>query len=139
MRSAARRVASHPATPRAVPVRGVTLSVNGAPRAIPADATAVALNVTIAEAGEAGYATVWPCGTTRPEASNVNFPKGGTVANGVVAPIGPDGSVCVFSDKDAHLIVDVAGWFTGGSTPGFTGNVPRRLLDTRNSIGPAPI
>ena len=58
--------------------------------------------------------------------------------NGVVAPIGPDGSVCVFSDKDAHLIVDISGWFTGGSSPGFTGNVPLRLLDTRNSIGPAP-
>ena len=128
-----------PDTPRAVPVRGVTLTVNGAAQAVPADATAVALNVTIAEAGEAGYATVWPCGTARPEASNVNFPRGGTVANGVVAPIGPDGSVCVFSDKDAHLIVDIAGWFTGGSSPGFTGNVPLRLLDTRNSIGPAPV
>ena len=128
-----------PSTPRAVPVRGVTLTVNGAAQAVPADATAVALNVTIAEAGEAGYATVWPCGTARPEASNVNFVRGGTVANGVVAPIGPDGSVCVFSDKDAHLIVDISGWFTGGSSPGFTGNVPLRLLDTRNSIGPAPI
>ncbi len=128
-----------PDTPRAVPVRGVTLNVNGAAQAVPGDATAVALNVTIAEAGEAGYATVWPCGTTRPEASNVNFVRGGTVANGVVAPIGPDGSVCVFSDKNAHLIVDIAGWFTGGSTPGFTGNVPLRLLDTRNSIGPAPV
>ena len=128
-----------PSTPRAVPVRGVTLSVNGAAQAIPADATAVALNVTIAEAGGAGYATVWPCGTDRPEASNVNFVRSGTVANGVVAPIGPDGSVCVFTSVDAHLIVDVAGWFTGGSSPGFTGNVPRRLLDTRNSIGPAPI
>ena len=128
-----------PSTPRAVPVRGVTLSVNGAAQAIPADATAVALNVTIAEAGAPGYATVWPCGAERPEASNVNFAKGGTVANGVVAPIGADGSVCVFTSVDAHLIVDVAGWFTGGSTPGFVGNVPRRLLDTRNSIGPAPI
>lgn len=127
-----------PDAPRAVPVRNVALTVNGATQAVPADATAVALNVTIAEAGEAGYATVWPCGTTRPEASNVNFVRGGTVANGVVAPIGPDGSVCVFTSVDAHLIVDIAGWFTGGDPPSFVGNVPRRLLDTRNSIGPAP-
>ena len=128
-----------PATPRAVPVRGVPLVVNGAPQAVPADASAVALNVTIADASADGYATVWPCGTTRPEASNVNFRRGGTVANGVVAPIGPDGSVCVYTSVDAHLIVDVAGWFSGGSPASFTGNVPVRLVDTRNSIGPGPI
>ncbi len=127
-----------PDAPKAVPVRGVVLNVNGVEQAVPASATAVALNVTMAEAGAAGYATVWPCGTTRPEASNVNFADGGTVANGVVAPIGPDGSVCVFSSVDAHLIVDIAGWFAGGNPASFTGNVPRRLVDTRNAIGPVP-
>ena len=38
--------------------------------------------------------------------------------------IGPDGSVCVYTSVDAHLIVDVAGWFSGGSPASFTGNVP---------------
>ncbi len=128
-----------PTTPKAVAVRGVALEVSGVSRPVPADATAVALNVTIADAAAAGYATVWPCGTTRPEASNVNFPRGGTVANGVIAPLGADGSVCIFSSVDAHLIVDVAGWFAGGDPASFTGNVPRRLVDTRNGIGPGPI
>jgi hypothetical protein len=127
-----------PAAPKSVPVRGVTVNVNGTPQQVPADASAVALNVTMVEARAAGFATVWPCGSPMPEASNVNFGQGGTAANGVIAPIGADGSVCVFTSADAHLIVDIAGWFTGGATPAFTGNNPRRLVDTRNNIGPAP-
>jgi hypothetical protein len=126
------------AVPKVVPVRGVTVDVKGALQQVPADASAVALNVTIVEAREAGYATVWPCGTAMPDASNVNFARGGTAANGVIAPIGSDGSVCIFTYSDAHLIVDIAGWFTGGATPAFRGNVPKRLVDTRNAIGPVP-
>ncbi len=128
-----------PAAPKSVPVRGVTVSVNGVDQQVPADASAVALNVTMVEARAAGFATVWPCGAPMPEASNVNFGRGGTAANGVIAPIGADGSVCIFTSADAHLIVDIAGWFTGGATPAFTGNNPRRLVDTRNNIGPAPL
>ncbi len=127
-----------PATPRAVPVRGVSVNVNGVTQQVPADASAVALNVTMVEAQAAGYATVWPCSSRMPDASNVNFGQGGTAANGVIAPIGADGSVCVFTSADAHLIVDIAGWFTGGASPAFTGNVPKRLVDTRNGIGPTP-
>jgi hypothetical protein len=128
-----------PSRPKSVPVRGVTVNVNGTPQQVPVDAAAVALNVTMVEARAAGFATVWPCGTPMPDASNVNFGRGGTAANGVIAPIGADGSVCIYTSADAHLIVDIAGWFTGGETPAFTGNIPRRLVDTRNSIGPAPI
>jgi peptidoglycan hydrolase-like protein with peptidoglycan-binding domain len=128
-----------PARPRAVPVRGATVTVDGVTRQVPADAAAVALNVTMVEAREAGFATVWPCGTAMPNASNVNFGRGGTAANGVIAPIGADGSVCIHTSADAHLIVDIAGWFTGGAAPSFVGNIPLRLVDTRNNIGPRPI
>ncbi len=128
-----------PSSPRAVAVRGVTLSVNGALQQVPSDASAVALNVTMTQTQAGGYATVWPCGTTRPEASNVNFGTGATVANGVIAPIGADGSVCLYTSANAHLIVDIAGWFSGGSASSFVGNVPKRLVDTRNAIGPAPV
>ena len=127
-----------PASSKVVPVRGVTVNVDGVARQVPDDASAVALNVTMVEAQAAGFATVWPCGTPMPQASNVNFGQGGTAANGVIAPIGVDGSVCIFTSADAHLVVDIAGWFTGGATPAFAGNVPKRLVDTRNSIGPSP-
>ncbi len=113
-----------PASPRAVPVRGVTVRVDGVAQQVPADASAVALNVTMVEARAAGYATVWPCGSPMPNASNVNFGQGGTAANGVIAPIGADGSVCIFTSADAHLIVDIAGWFTGGAVSGLHGQRP---------------
>ena len=128
-----------PGSPKAVPVRGVTVVVDGVAQQVPADATAVALNVTMTTTSADGFATVWPCGTPRPEASNVNFARGSTVANGVVAPIGSDGSVCVYTSASSDLLVDIAGWFTGGVEPAFTGNVPKRLVDTRNNIGPAPV
>jgi peptidoglycan hydrolase-like protein with peptidoglycan-binding domain len=128
-----------PAAPKSVPVRGVTVNVDGTSRQVPVDASAVALNITMVEAQAAGFATVWPCGTPMPNASNVNFGRGGTAANGVIAPIGPEGSVCVHTSANAHLVVDIAGWFTGGTAPAFTGNIPRRLVDTRNNIGPTPL
>lgn len=128
-----------PTTPRTVTMRGVSVTVDGIAREVPADASAVALNITMVDARKAGYATVWPCGTARPEASNVNFALGATVANGVIAPIGADGSVCVSTSADAHLLVDIAGWFAGGADAGFVGNIPQRLVDTRNNIGPLPL
>jgi hypothetical protein len=128
-----------PGAPKTVTVRGVTVDVGGVLRQVPVDASAVALNVTLVEAAEAGYATVWPCDAPMPDASNVNFARGGTSANGVIAPIGADGSVCIFTSANAHLIVDISGWFTGGADPAFVGNIPRRMVDTRNDIGPSPL
>ena len=52
---------------------------------VPADADAVALNVTVTEPDTAGYVTVWPCGFARPNASNLNYAAGQTVANAVFA------------------------------------------------------
>lgn len=127
-----------PAGPKVVPVRGQTVIVAGQAQQVPADASAVAINVTMTDTRAAGYATVWPCGTPRPDASNVNFVNRGTVANLVIAPLAADGSICIHTSADSHLIVDIAGWFTGGASASFTGNVPKRLVDTRNNIGPAP-
>jgi peptidoglycan hydrolase-like amidase len=128
-----------PTTPLSVPVRGVKVSVGGSTQAIPADASAVALNLTIVDSVSQAYATVWPCGAPRPTASNVNFLGGTRVANGVVAPIGADGSVCIYTHANAHVVVDIAGWFAGGSAPGFVGATPNRFVDTRYAIGPVPI
>ena len=49
---------------------------------VPATGTgAVALNVTVTGATVAGYLTVYPAGTTRPTASNLNFVPGQTIPN----------------------------------------------------------
>ena len=80
---------------------------------------AVALNVTVTE-GEnptigGGYVTVFPCGT-RPEASNLNFEAGQTLANAVIAPVSPSGRICFYVYGTAHLLVDVSGFFSTANT-----------------------
>jgi peptidoglycan hydrolase-like amidase len=128
-----------PATPLSVPVRGLTVDIGGSMEAIPSDASAVAINLTIVDSVRQAHATVWPCGVPKPTASNVNFTAGTRVANGVVAPIGADGSVCIYVHGDAHVVVDISGWFAGGADPGFVGSTPKRIVDTRYAVGPIPI
>jgi hypothetical protein len=75
--------------------------------------TAVVLNVTVTQPDVAGYASVYPSGTTPPLASNLNYSKGQTVPNLVVARVGDDGRINVISSASTHVIIDVVGWFDG--------------------------
>ena len=115
------------------------ITVNGNDAQIPLSATAVALNVTVVNPEAAGFVTVWPCSAARPNASNLNFAAGQTVANNVVAPIGDQGNVCFYSSQNADVIVDVSGYFMGESGNQFVGASPKRFVDTRDGTGPAPV
>jgi peptidoglycan hydrolase-like amidase len=98
--------------------------------------SAVSINLTATNTSGSsggGYVTAYPCGTTPPLASNLNFVSGRTVANGVVVPVSATGSVCFFVDGEADLIVDVNGWFSTGS--GFRSIPPTRMFDTRDGRG----
>ncbi|MEZ5259435.1 MAG: hypothetical protein R2705_21905, partial [Ilumatobacteraceae bacterium] len=66
-------------------------------------ASAVALNVTAVGPREAGYLTVWPCGTPRPDSSNLNYVRGQTIANLVVVHPGADGLVCISTVRGHRL------------------------------------
>lgn len=71
----------------------------------------VVANVTITEPTDGGYATVWPTGTRRPVASNLNFAPGQSVANLVLSAVGDDRAVNLFVPRgQAHVIVDVVGY-----------------------------
>jgi len=96
---------------------------------VPLDATAVALNVTVNEAQEAGYITAYPCGSPQPNASNVNFQAGSTIPNAVVVKIGIAGNVCFFASAATQLIVDVNAYFRDSTSSASL--VPARLLDSR--------
>ena len=76
--------------------------------------SAVALNVTVTEPTGDGWITVFPKGQPRPNASNLNFVRGQTIPNMVVAKVGAGGEVSFFVSPgpEVHLIVDVAGWFS---------------------------
>ncbi len=104
---------------------------------VPADATAVVATLTgIARQGP-GYVTLWPSGGARPEVSNLNLDAvGEAVANLATVRLGPNGTIDVFSDRPADVIVDVAGWYRGVTTPVSAGrsvllDTPVRVLDTR--------
>ena len=94
---------------------------------IPDDVDAVTLNLTVVEAAEAGYASVYPCGTEPPTSSNLNYPAGGTVPVAAVTAVGDDGAVCVFADRSAHYLVDVTAFVAAGFGP----ITPERVLDQR--------
>jgi len=89
------------------------------------------LNVTVTQPTADGFITVYPCEQPVPTASNVNHLAGQTVANAVVASVGPSGAVCLFSLSNTHIIVDASGWFEAGSFAPLP--APERLLDTRPS------
>jgi len=99
---------------------------------IAADATAVALNVTAVDPSGAGFVTVYPCGSDRPTASNVNFTAGAVIPNAVVAKVGAEGKVCFFVSAGTHLVVDANGYFPTTTT--FHPLNPARLLETRSGL-----
>jgi hypothetical protein len=71
---------------------------------------AVSVNVTVTSPQGAGFVTVYACGA-RPIVSNVNYGRGQTVANTVIAAVDASGDVCIYSSAPTHLVVDVNGWF----------------------------
>ncbi len=96
---------------------------------VPTDAAAVMLNVTAVQPDGPGYLTVYPCGAPRPLASNVNFKTGDVVPNAVLAKIGEQGSVCVYTNAAVDLIVDINGYVPAGGSLGSV--VPAWALDSR--------
>jgi len=104
---------------------------------VPTDASSVVLNITAVDPQNPGFVTVWPCGTPQPNAANLNYAKGQTVANGVVAKVGDNGQVCLFTLAASDLVVDVDGYFPADAP--FTSLQPARLLETRKGPGLATV
>lgn len=114
----------------AKPAAGQVIEVALGANAPVGQGSAAVLNLTATEPVSDGFVTAWPCGTSRPLASNLNYRAGQTRANAVVVAPGTGGKVCVLASASTHLVVDVAGSIQSG----FTGTAPVRKLDTR----PAP-
>jgi hypothetical protein len=111
-----------------------TLKVTGI-AGVPANATAVALNVTQIEATADGFVTIWPDGTAQPIVSNLNGAPGRTRPNMVVVKVGAGGKVKLFNyEGSSHLAVDVVGYMAPGGGKTYTIN-PKRTMDTRSGVG----
>ena len=127
-----------------VPAQGtVAVSMAGA---IPIDASAVVMTLTGDQATAPGYIQAIPTGgaTALRSTSNINLERAGdTMANLVIIPLGADGTLTLFTQSGAELVVDVVGYFTGASEPPATTGLfipikPTRVADTREVGGIVP-
>lgn len=87
---------------------------NGGCTGIPADAAAVAMNVTIARPSASSYLTVFPADvTTPPTASNLNWSAGqAPTPNKVDVKLSPSGAIKIFNKfGTVHVIADVVGYY----------------------------
>ncbi|MFF3858084.1 PKD domain-containing protein [Streptomyces sp. NPDC002209] len=116
---------------RTVKVAGV----NG----IPADATAVALNLTGTGATENSHVIAYPEADKRPTTSNLNLEPGKDKSNQAIVPVGPNGTITLYTNTGStHLVLDAVGWYGKDGKALFTPVVPQRLADTRATGKLAP-
>ena len=81
-------------------------------RGVPAAGVlAIVANTTVVDAAALGFVAVYPRGQAVPNTSNLNFEGGQTIANHVTTLV-QDGGVSLQTTVDAHLLVDLAGWYT---------------------------
>jgi hypothetical protein len=100
-----------------------------------AGAAAVAVNLTAIDASAAGFATLWPCGASRPTVSQMNPWPGPPAANFAIVPLDPTGQFCLYSDVALDVAIDLAGVFNTFGNQGFAPITPRRVVDTRSNVG----
>jgi len=108
---------------------------------IPADATAVVVNLTTTSTAARGHFTCFPIGVeTVPDSSNLNVdgPDQTRAAAAVVRVGSADGrrGFHVWSRSGGHVIVDLLGYYTGSSAESsgdglFVPANPVRIVDTR--------
>jgi hypothetical protein len=78
---------------------------------IPSTAKAYAINATVVPNGVFGYLTLWPSGTGMPVVSTLNAVDGAITSNLAIVPAGSNGAISTFVTHEAHLILDVTGYF----------------------------
>ena len=112
----------------------ITLKVTGTGAGkVPAGSKAAFLNVTAVNSAGPGFVTVYPCGSTRPLASNINLVAGQVRANLVAAKIAADGTVCLYTNRSTDLVADLQGYEP--ATSNYAPLVPERVLETRATEG----
>ena len=113
----------------------LTVQVTGV-AGVPADATAVVLNLTAVGATLPTYVTAWPAGSARPTTSNLNVHDANPVPNTAVVPVGAGGAISLFSSSGSvNLLADITGYFAPGTASEFTAVGPCRVFDTRFGTG----
>jgi hypothetical protein len=115
----------------------LTLAIGGT-HGVSAEATAVAINITATGGTSHGFLLAYPSDATKPSASNVNYPQGGSAANLAVVPLSASTHALTISNESSaatvHVVGDVVGYYaTSGSV--YHPLSPARILDTRTGAG----
>jgi hypothetical protein len=100
---------AHAATGRRQGRSTYALDVDGR-GGVASGAESVLLNVTAVGPSGPGFLIVYPCGEPRPLAANLTYAAGDVIGNGVLAKVAPDGTVCIYTERATHLVVDVTGY-----------------------------
>ncbi len=135
------RLADTRLTTKVAPQGTATVPVLGRAGVPATGVSSVLVNLTATDVDGAGFLTAHASGATRPPTSNLNVDRrGGTASNLAVVPVGADGSISVFSQRGAHVVVDIAGYYgdataKGGGTGLFVPVAPTRVVDTRSGLG----
>ena len=91
----------------------VALQVCGAGGVPAAGVAAVAINISARNPSRDSYITVWPSGSAKPTASNLNPKAGNSCSNVAFVKVGADGQVMLYNNSGSvDVVVDVLGWFS---------------------------
>ncbi|MFJ3924019.1 PKD domain-containing protein [Streptomyces sp. NPDC090022] len=106
---------------------------------IPADAAAVALNLTSTGSSANSHVIAYPDPAQRTATSNLNPEPGRDKSNQAIVPVGPNGTITLYNHTGStDLVVDAVGFYGKGGTSLFQPAVPKRLADTRETGKLAP-
>ncbi|MGW6130181.1 S8 family serine peptidase [Cellulomonas sp. NPDC055163] len=120
--------------------RWVDLVVTGR-NGVPADASAVVLNVTATNVQRETHVRVVPAPAASesqelPDVSNLNLYPGRDQANLVTVRVGDGGRVRLYTHgSDLDLLADLAGYYTPTGDHGYVPLAPQRIADTRSGFG----
>ncbi|MGN6753333.1 MAG: CHAP domain-containing protein, partial [Intrasporangium sp.] len=116
-----------------VPAGGaVTLQVAGRAGLPGTGVGAVLVNVNAMAPAAAGYLTVHASGTPQPGSRELSYGAGGTVTKLVLARVGTDGKIRIYTSARTDLSADIVGWSPAGGY--VSGGAPVRVLDTRTGL-----
>jgi hypothetical protein len=118
---------------------GAQLDVTiGGTHGVPADASAVVLNVTVVDGTATSFLTAWPTGDPRPNASSLNWADSTAHPNGLTIGLGTAGKVSFYNfGGTVNVLADIVGYYTLAAGPLFqnVAAMATTSTDLASSIG----
>lgn len=116
-----------------VPAGGaVTFQVTGRGGVPSKGVGAVLVNINATAPAAPGYLTVHASGTSQPNSRELSYGAGVTVTKLVLARVGGDGKVRIYTSARTDLSADLVGWSPANGY--ISGAAPVRVLDTRTGL-----